>query len=107
VGNATIAATDSEMSTTTIMSHYYDSAAARFDAVAQVPYLTFDAPTGPAGCTYISYEDEDSIAAKGAWALDRGLGGAIVWTINQAHDPSAPAGQRDALLTAARDAFGA
>ena len=103
---ATIAATDSEMSYTTIMADYYAPAAARFDTTAQVPYLKLVVPTGPKGCTYISYEDEASIAAKGAWALDHGLGGAIVWTINQAHDRTAPAGQRDALLRAARAAFG-
>jgi chitinase len=104
---ATIAATDSEMSTTTIMARYFAPAAAHFDPVAKVPYLSFDAPKGANGCTYISYEDERSIAAKGAWALDHRLGGAIVWTINQAHDRTAPAGQRDALLRSARDAFGA
>jgi chitinase len=104
---ATIAATDWEMSYTTIVTRYFSPEAARFDPVAQVPYLTFPAPTGPKRCTYISYEDEASIAAKGAWARARGLGGAIVWTINQAHDRGAPAGQRDALLSAARVAFGA
>jgi chitinase len=107
LGGATIAATDSDMSTTTIMADYYSAAAAHVDATAHVPYLSFGAPTGPAGCTYITYEDAASIAAKGAWALGQGLGGAIVWTINQGHDETAPAGQRDALLRSARDAFGA
>ena len=95
------------MSTTTIASTYYDAASARFDAVAQVPYLSFAAPKGPRGCSYISYEDESSIAAKGKWARDHGLSGAIVWTINQGHDRSAVPGQRDALLRKARAAVGA
>jgi chitinase len=107
IGGANIVATDSEMSTTTIASTYYDAAAARFDEIAQVPYLTFAAPKGPPGCTYISYEDEKSIAAKGKWARDQGLSGAIVWTINQGHNSTAPPGQRDALLRAAKAAFGA
>lgn len=103
---ATIVATDSEMSYMTIMANYFAPAAAHFDPTARVPYLSFDAPTGPKGCTYISYEDKASIAAKGAWARDHGLGSAIVWTINQAHDRTAPAGKRDALLRAVRIAFG-
>jgi chitinase len=107
IGGANIVATDSELSSTTIASTYYDAASARFDDVAQVPYLTFAAPKGPRGCTYISYEDEKSIAAKGKWARDRGLGGAIVWTINQGHVRSGAPGQRDALLRSARAAFGA
>jgi chitinase len=107
IGAASIGATDSEMSYSTIMASYYTAAAARFDATAQVPYLSFGAPMGGPGCRYITYENAASIAAKGAWALGQGLGGAIVWTINQGHDRSAPAGQRDALLRAARVAFGA
>ena len=41
--------------------------------------------------------------------LDIGFtsGGVIVWTVNQGHDRTAPAGQRDALLRSARAAFGA
>jgi chitinase len=107
IGGARIVATDSEMSTTAIASSYFSGAAARRDPTAQVPYLSFAAPTGAKGCTYISYEDATSIAAKGAWARGQGLGGAIVWTIEQGHDRSAPAGQRDALLRSARAAFGA
>jgi chitinase len=107
LGGATIAATDSDMSTRTILDDYYSPGAAHVDPNAHVPYLSFGAPTGPAGCTYITYEDQASIAAKGAWALGQGLGGAIVWTINQGHDPAAQAGQRDALLRSARIAFGA
>jgi chitinase len=106
-GDATIAATDSDMSSITIAADYYTPAAAHVDPTAQVPYLSFASPRGDPQCTYITYEDAASIAAKGAWALDRGLNGAIVWTINQGHDRSAPPGQRDALLRAARAAFGA
>jgi len=103
---ATIAATDNELSYTTIMANYFAPGAAHFDRTARVPYLSFRAPTGPKRCTYISYENRASIAAKGAWARAHGLGGAIVWTINQAHDRTAPAGKRDGLLEAARIAFG-
>lgn len=102
-----IVATDSEMSYATIVADYFTPAAAHFDATAQVPYLSYDAGHGAKRCTYISYENAESIAAKGAWAQGQGLNGAIVWTINQGHDRTQPAGQRDALLHAVRQAFGA
>ena len=56
-----------------------------YDDGAQAAYLSSATPTGPLGCTFVSYENEDSIAAKGVYAKAKGLGGTIVWTINQAH----------------------
>lgn len=96
---------DNEMSYTRIMSLYYQAGARQWDAAAQVPYLTFAAGQGPQSCTFVSYEDEQSIAAKGAFVRTEGLGGAIVWTLGQGRIPSAPAGQRDPLLKAAADAI--
>jgi chitinase len=96
---------DNNMSYANIMSSYYDGTARRWDAAAGVPYLTFSTPTGPNGCNFVSYEDEQSIAAKGDFARARGLGGAIVWTIAEGHLPGAPAGSRDPLLAAAARAF--
>jgi chitinase len=43
-----------------------------------VPAL--DSGRSPAGL--LSYEDEQSIAAKGNWVKDTGVGGTILWTIN-------------------------
>lgn len=37
-------------------------------------------PRNAAG--FLSYEDERSIAAKGAWVRETGVGGTILWTIN-------------------------
>lgn len=34
---------------------------------------------------YITYKDEQSIADKGKYVKDNGLGGAIVWTLNQGY----------------------
>ena len=48
----------------------------------------------------MSYEDEQSVAAKATWVRAQGLGGTIVWTIAQQHFPSAPS-NRDPLLRAA------
>jgi chitinase len=103
---ADIVATDNEMPYTTILADYFAPAAAHVDPTAQAPYLSFPTPKGAKGCTYITYEDAASIAAKGQWARSQGLAGAIIWTINQGHDRRALPGQRDALLQATRQAFG-
>jgi len=67
----------------TILDHYAPVAARHTDTKAKVPYLGRAAGLGPKGCTYISYEDPTSIAAKVAWAKSKGLGGAIIWTISE------------------------
>ncbi|HSN25191.1 MAG TPA: glycoside hydrolase family 18 protein [Kofleriaceae bacterium] len=63
------------------------SSARQYDATAQQPYLTFATATADAHCgtsvRYIAYEDEQSIAAKGAWSKQHGYGGVIVWTIEE------------------------
>jgi chitinase len=96
---------DNAMSYTNILRDYMAPGARRWDAAARVPYLSFARGAGPQGCTFVSYEDEESIAAKGAFARDRGLGGTIIWTIAQGRVPTAPAGSRDPLLAAVRQAF--
>lgn len=105
VGGSALVADDNVMSITNIRSSYADPSASRYDSAAQAPYLSFATPHGPQRCTFVSYEDETSIQAKGAWARSQGLGGAIVWSIPQAHDRAAPAGERDHLLAVARSAF--
>jgi GH18 family chitinase len=100
-----LVAEDNVMSYANIMAHYYDASAYRWDAAAGAPYLTFSAPKGPQGCNFISYENEQSIAAKGDYARSQGLGGTIIWTIGQGHLPGAPLGSRDPLLAAAHQAF--
>ena len=101
VAGATLVADDNVMRYSHIASAYLDVPSARhWDASASVPYLSFASAHGPEGCTYVSYEDAESIAAKVAYARERGLGALIVWTINQGHldDGSDP------LLDAIRDA---
>jgi chitinase len=105
VGSSYVAASDNVMSFTTIKSTYYSSSNYRYDAVAQAPYLSFSEPTGPQNCTYVSYENKRSVAAKGAFAEQRGLGAEIVWSINQAHVKGAATGHTDVLLKAVRRAF--
>ena len=96
-----LVASDNTMSYANIMSSYYDAAARRWDDLAKVPYLSFTTPKGPQQCNFVSYDDEQSIAEKGAHVKANGLGGAIIWTIGQGHLPNAPAGSQDPVLKAA------
>jgi chitinase len=76
-----------------------------WDAAAQQAYLSSSSGAGPQRCHFVSYEDPQSILAKGAYARAHGLGGAIVWTVNQGHLPAQPAGSRDPLMQAAYEGF--
>lgn len=100
-----IVGSDGQFSYATVVRDYLTPAARRWDADAHVPYLSSAAGLGPQGCTFLSYEDAQSLADKGAWAKAQGLGGLIVWTLAQGHLPDAPAGQRDPLLDAIRSGF--
>lgn len=100
-----LVASDNTMSYRNIMTSYFESGARHWDDLAKVPYLSFATPKGPQQCNYVSYDDEESLTGKGAWVKANGLGGAIIWTINQGHLPNAPLGQRDPVLTAAYNAI--
>ncbi|NUQ19396.1 MAG: chitinase [Gemmatimonadaceae bacterium] len=100
VTGADVYASDNEMSYANIMGLYYVAAARSWDATAQVPYLSFATPKGPNACTFISYDDAQSVAAKGTFVKSNGYGGAITWTLGEGHLINAPAGQQDPLLKA-------
>jgi chitinase len=106
LGASMVAASDGfgNLSYRDIVTTYESPSAKHRDATALVPYLTLSG-SNPHACTYVTYEDPQSIAAKGAWAKTQGLGGAIVWTINEGYVPSAGAGAENALLDAMRAAF--
>lgn len=83
----------------------------RWDDVAQEPYLSFAAAKSVGWCggntRFVTYEDEQSIKAKGAFSKTNGYGGVIVWTINQGWLPASAAGgrPRNALMQALRQGF--
>lgn len=60
----------------------FDAKYRHWDEQAQVPYLTLPNKESH-GCRYVSFEDEQSLEAKGKFARSKGYGGAIVWTLNQ------------------------
>ncbi len=97
---ATIVADDGLMSYAHIVRTYANGTTPLWDDAAFVPYLSFADATGPEGCGYISYENERSLQAKTAYLASEGLGGIIIWTINQGYmADTAPAG-RNPLLAA-------
>ena len=100
-----ISAGDGTMTFANIIENYYTPAVRVWDTTALVPYLSSAVPLGAAGCNFVSYEDEQSIAQKGALVRAQGLGGTIIWTISQGHLADQPPGQRDPLLDAIRAAF--
>jgi hypothetical protein len=87
-GSSYVVASDNTMSVATIRNLYYDESSYRYDASADTPYLSFTSPAGPAGCTFVSYEDETSVAAKAGYARQAGLGGAIIWQLNEGYNPA-------------------
>jgi chitinase len=100
-----IAASDGTMTYANIIENYDAPSVHVWDGDARVPYLSSAVPLGDAGCNFVSYEDAQSIAEKGALAREQGLGGTIIWTISQGHLADHPPGQRDPLLDAVRAAF--
>ncbi len=103
--NVTLGQSDNVMTYANIVSQYLPAATRIFDAEAKVPYLTAAGGAGPQNCNFVSYEDPESIAAKGSYVRGRGLGGTIIWTIGQGHIASAPVGSRDPLMQAIKTAF--
>jgi chitinase len=98
LGSSTIVADDGAMSYANIMTSYYTSAAYKYDTVAKAPYLSYATAYGPQKCNYISYEDPTSLIEKARYVKANGLGGVIVWTINQGYFSSAT--DKNPLLTA-------
>ncbi len=96
----TILAGDNVMNYTNIIKYYYAETAKVWDDEAQVPYLSFDTATGPQGCTFVSYDDPESIKLKGEYVHEMGLGGAIIWTINEGYIAENPVGNRNPPLEA-------
>jgi chitinase len=100
-----VVARDGAMSYRTLVAQYPVAATRQWDTLARVPYLSSPTPIGPASCTFVSYDDAQSVAEKAAYARAQGLGGVIIWTLGQGHVPSAPPGQRDPLLDALRTGY--
>jgi chitinase len=87
LGGSQVKVSDGTMSYTNIMGSYYAASAYHYDSNAMVPYLTLSGSNAQ-GCTFVTYEDAMSLAAKNAWVKAQGLGGVIIWTISEGYIPS-------------------
>ncbi len=101
LGGASVLAGDGKMSYAHIMGSYYAAGARKWDSLALVPYLSFSSAKSPDGCSYISYDDAQSIQEKGKYIKSKNLGGVIEWEINEGYMPSKAA--KNPLLTAIHD----
>ncbi|HEY5242150.1 MAG TPA: glycoside hydrolase family 18 protein [Polyangiaceae bacterium] len=84
LGGSQVKVSDGTMSYRNIMSSYYAASAYHYDSAAAVPFLTLSG-NNTEGCTFVTYEDATSLAAKGAWVKAQGLGGVIIWTISEGY----------------------
>ncbi len=84
LGGSEVAASDGTMAYRNIIASYYSAAAYTYDSAADVPYLALS-ESNSENCTYVSYEDATSLAAKGAWVKAQGLGAVIIWTISEGY----------------------
>jgi hypothetical protein len=103
LGSSDVVASDNIMTFAAIKEQYYTPTASRYDTVAEAPYLSFAAPTGPSQCTFVSYEDERSVAAKAQFVAQNGLGGTIIWQLSEGYDAAAT--DANSLLHAVGHAF--
>ncbi len=106
LGSSQVAASDGTMAYRNIMSSYYSQSAYHYDGAADAPYLSL-ATSNAEKCTFVTYEDATSLAAKGAWIKAQGLGGVIIWTISEGYISSGASLQSqnpllEALSTALR-----
>lgn len=94
---ASIVASDNTMSYRNIISSYFVESGYKWDDAAGVPYLSYPNGHGSLGCQFISSEDPRSAQLKGEYVRTNGLGGMIVWTVNQGYIPEL---DQNPLLTA-------
>lgn len=78
---------------------------ASFDSAAMAPYLSKD-QSGNAGDRFVSFENAQSIKAKGDYLKAQGLGGTIVFEVTQDYLAEQPAGDaQHPLMTAVRESI--
>ena len=105
LGSSQVTVSDGPMSYRNIMGSYFLASAYHYDSVAAAPYLALSG-ANTEKCTFVTYEDATSIAAKGAWIKAQGLGGLIIWTISEGYIASGAGVQaQNPLLEATKTAL--
>lgn len=104
---------DNQISYSNILHYLYRGSAYRWDDEAKAPYLSIEPPIPMSfpgvtdlRTTYVTYDDEQGIAEKGAYVRNNGLGGVIIWTISQGYlGDWKTSGEVDPLMKAVKAAF--
>jgi chitinase len=103
---------DNIFSYSNIMQLFHNGQRYRWDDAARVPYLSIPNPTtvsipgaGNVRPTYITYDDEQSIAEKGSYVRRNGLGGVMIWAISEGYLSWKTSGEKDPLMKAIVAAF--
>lgn len=86
-----------------IQEHDEASPGYRWDERAQAAYLSLS-PEGSDEALFVSYDNAASARKKLDYVRSKGLGGLIVWDLGAGFRPDQPAGSRDVLLQALKDA---
>lgn len=86
-----------------IINTYYTADNYRWDGNAEAAYLKMD-NSDPAKKKFVSYDDEKSIRSKINYTRQKGIGGVIIWELSGGYFKDKPAGQRDPLLQAVKEA---
>jgi chitinase len=79
----------------------YAGVPAQWDSLAGAAYLKIT--TG--GGKFVSFDNEQTMTAKAKFIRDKGIGGLIIWELGGGYRANQPAGQRDKLLQAVKQAF--
>jgi chitinase len=87
-----------------IMTNYYQSALYHWDEAAQAAYLSITNAVAT-NDIFLSYDDEHTCQAKVSYARNQHLGGVMIWELSQGYRDTQPAGQRDPLLQAVKQAL--
>lgn len=103
---------DNVYSYSNIMKHFYNGQRFRWDDAARVPYLSIPNPVtvsmpgvGDLRPTYITYDNEQSIAEKGSYVRRNGLGSVMIWAISEGYLSWKTSGEKDPLMKAVVEAF--
>ena len=72
-----------------------------WDSTARVPYVYRPSSTRTSAyCSYLSYENEQSLTEKAQYINKNKLGGIIVWTLSLGYVPDASTNKQQALIDA-------
>jgi chitinase len=83
-----------------IMDKYFQPSLYHWDPLAHAPYLSIDGPQKQ----FVTYDDARLVREKVLYARTHGLGGVIIWEMGDGYRDTQPAGQKDTLLKAVKEA---